>query len=462
MSDGDFSVEFYGGVDSVTGANFLLQGPDFKTLIDCGLFQGNPAAENKNRDRFPYDPKTTQFLIVTHAHADHIGRIPYLVKEGFSGEIYSTPETKKIAEVMFDDAVGLIKMDARKEGILPVYGKEDVAEALKLWKTKLYHEKFDLTPSLSVTFKDAGHILGSAMVECELKNTQSDAVKKIIFTGDLGNSPSALLKDTENPGNIDYLVMESVYGDRNHESKEEREAKFLKIIRETIARGGTLLIPVFSLERTQAIIYELNNLVEKNKIPQTPVFLDSPLAIELTRIYESVTTLYNKKVKEDMKRDSNIFDFPKLKETAKVWDSKKILSAPNPKIILAGSGMSTGGRILHHEKHFLPDPKTTFLVIGFQAPGTLGRQIQDGAKKVEIDGDKIPVRARVETINGYSSHKDSDHLIEFVEKSAETLEKVFVVMGEPKASTFLVQRLRDYLGVNALVPKKGEKYYLDI
>ncbi|OHA88258.1 MAG: hypothetical protein A2653_00770 [Candidatus Zambryskibacteria bacterium RIFCSPHIGHO2_01_FULL_43_25] len=461
MNNRQFSISFWGGVESVTGANFLLEGPDFKILVDCGLFQGTTISETQNREPFPYDPAGIDFLFVTHAHADHIGRIPRLVKGGFSGKIYSTPETKMIVKVMFKDASRLVESEAREEGILPLYDKKDAEKALGLWEDVPYREDLKISDSVSVRFKDAGHILGSSMVEFSLAS-ESGNPGKVLFTGDLGNSPGTLLKDTEDPGEVHYLVMDSVYGDRNHESKEEREAKFLKVVSEAVKNAGTLLIPVFSLERAQTVLYELDNLFERKKIPPVPVFLDSPLAIELTEIYESVTSLYNQSVKEEMARDKQIFNFPRLKQTTKVWDSKKIQEVPNPKIILAGSGMSTGGRILYHEKCFLPDAKTTFLILGFQAPGTLGRQIQDGAKEVEIDGERVSVKARVETISGYSSHKDSDRLIEFVEKTAESLKKVFVVMGEAKASAFLVQRLRDYLDVSALVPKRGEKYYLDI
>lgn len=450
-----FRVSFFGGVGSVTGANFLLEGAGLSILVDCGLVQGGKS--EVNRDPFAYDPGSIDYLFLTHAHADHIGRVPKLMQEGFAGKIYSTPETESIARVMFEDAVRLLESEAKEEGVLPLYERQDVEKAFQKWNSVKYREEVSLSPQMSFRLLDAGHILGSSMIEFTVDGPEK---KKILFTGDLGNSPATLLRDTEDPENINFLVMDSVYGDRNHESKEERESKFFKIASATIERGGTLLIPAFSLERTQVLLYELDNLFESGKLPQVPVYLDSPLAIKLTDIYEKATEHYNSEVQGELARGDKIFSWKRLKETARAQDSMAIAKVAGPKIILAGSGMSTGGRVLHHEKRFLPDPNTTFLIVGYQASGTLGRQIQDGAKEVEIDGEKISVNARIETISGYSSHKDSDHLVEFVEKTAETLEKAFVVMGEYKSATFLAQRLRDYAGVEAIVPKQGDKYEL--
>ncbi len=456
MDQKSMRVTFCGGVGSVTGANFLLETDTVKILVDCGLLQGANDADLENQKPFPYDPTQIDFLLVTHAHMDHIGKIPKLVKDGFKGIIYSTPETKSIAELMLEDAVHLMDYDARQEGILPLYGALDVKKAFTLWKEIPYHEKKELLGGVEVYLKDAGHILGSSMIECTYRG------KKIVFTGDLGNSPSALLRDTEAVTDADYIVMDSVYGDRNHESKEERERRFEQIVKDTIAKGGALVIPAFSLERTQVILHELNDLVEKKKITSVPVFLDSPLAIKVTQIYEKISAYYNDAVKKELKSDDDIFKFPRLKATARSEDSQAIDAIPNPKIIIAGSGMSAGGRIIHHEINYLPDPKSTILLMGYQAVGTLGRQIEEGTKTLTIQGTEVPVRARIEMISGYSAHKDSDHLIEFVAEAREKVKKVFVTMGEPKSSLFLVQRLRDYLGVDAVYPEKGKVYELDV
>jgi metallo-beta-lactamase family protein len=445
-----FNITFAGGAGTVTGANFLLKTADFSALVDCGLLQGEHGADQINSTSFSYDPKSIQYLFVTHAHMDHIGRIGKLVRDGFSGKIYSTNVTKEISAIMLDDAIKLIDQNARKQGTLPLYEKKDVEKAFSLWEGFEYHDIIPLPGDASVFLKDSGHILGSTMYEFKI------GPEKVVFTGDLGNSPTPLLKDTEPVTDATYMVMESVYGDRNHESKSDRDARFEKIVREAIARGGTLVIPAFSLERTQVILYELNKLVESGKVPSVPVFLDSPLAIKVTEIYKRRTRDFNSEVQSEIAGGDDIFKFPKLKFTVDGFDSRGIEKTPGTKIIIAGGGMSQGGRVVNHEKYFLPDPKSTILLVGFQSLGTLGREIQNAGKEVFINGEKIPVRAKIEMIEGYSSHKDSDHLVEFVSTTVPTVKKVFVTMGEPKASLFLAQKLRDNLGVETVVPEAGE------
>lgn len=459
------SLTFYGGTGSVTGANFLFEVSGKKILIDCGLTQGSRFADLENHEPFPYDPASIGFLLVTHAHIDHIGRIPKLVADGFRGKIFSTEETRLLVRPMFQDALKLMVEECKTKGSSPLYGENDISATISLWGSIPYHENFSLTPGISVYLKDAGHILGSAMFEITFSVVDENSkppggglAKKIVFTGDLGNSPTPILKDTEIIADADYLVMESVYGDRNHEDRESRQLHLKDVITETIARKGALVIPTFSIEKTQVLLYEINELVENKQIPQIPVFLDSPLAIKVTEIYKTMRQNFNASAKTDMNMGDDIFNFPRLKMTARSEESKAILNVPSPKIILAGSGMSNGGRILHHEVNYLPGSQNTVLFVGYQAAGSLGRVIQDGVKEVRINGQIVPVRARVETISGYSSHKDSDHLVEFVEKTAESLTTVFVAMGELKSSLFLAQRLHDYFGVNAIVPEKGRTY----
>jgi metallo-beta-lactamase family protein len=417
--------------------------------------QGSKFAEEINNGDFPYDVASIKNLFVTHAHADHIGRIPKLVRDGFRGTIWSTPETKQLSAVMLPDILVQIRREAGEQGIEPMYGNDDIDTAFSLWKEIPYRQTTTIA-DFAVTFRDAGHILGSAMIEF-VKNG-----KKIVFTGDLGNSPTPLLRDTETIVDANYMVMESVYGDRNHEPKSERRAKFKRIINETVKRGGTIVIPAFSLERTQIILYELNNLIEEKEIQAIPVFLDSPLAIKVTSVYKTFSADFNKAVQQEQKEGDNIFEFPGLKLVRTDEESKEISRNKGSKIIIAGSGMSMGGRVIRHEREFLGDPQSTILMVGYQAAGSLGRELQDGAKSVHIEGQDVAVSAHVETIFGYSSHKDSDHLIEFVEDTAEKLKCVWVTMGEPKSSLFLTQRLRDYLGVNAVYPKIGETVTLDI
>ena len=280
--------------------------------------------------------------------------------------------------------------------------------------------------------------------------------KKIVFTGDLGNSPSPLLPDTEIITDADYLIMESCYGDRNHEERNLRKEKLEEVIKNNYERKGTLIIPTFSLERTQELLYEIDSLVESKILPEMPIFLDSPLAIHLTEIYPKYQKYFNITARQMIENGDKLFDFPGLKKTLETEESKAILNVRPPKIIIAGSGMSNGGRILHHEINYLPGTNNTILLTGYQSVGTLGRNISNGAKKVHIMGEEVPVRAHIALISGYSGHKDSDHLVEFVENTAKTLKKVFVVMGEPKASMFLAQKLRDNLGIKAFCPSAGE------
>ncbi len=443
------TLHFLGGTESVTGSNFLLQIDDgTQILIDCGMFQGSKVSEDENQKAFPFNPKEITALFVTHAHIDHIGRIGKLVRDGFMGKIYSTPPTKDLAEFMLIDSLGVLSKESRRDGTPLIYSEEDVKKAMTLWEALPYHQPVQLGAT-SIVYRDAGHILGSGMVEITING------KKIIFTGDLGNSPSPLLPDTERVTDATYLVMESVYGDRVHEGKEERRDRLEDIIEETMRAGGTLMIPAFSLERTQELLYEIENMVEHSRIPLMPVFLDSPLAIKVTEVYKKYKDYFNADARKVIRDGDGVFRFPQLIMTDTTAQSKRIYEASDKKIIIAGSGMSNGGRILHHEKRYLPDQKSTLLLVGYQAPGSLGRVLQDGAKNVTIMGEHIPVRAKVVTISGYSAHKDSDGLLDFVAQTADTVQKVFVVMGEPKSSLTLVQRIRDYLGVNAVAPAAG-------
>jgi metallo-beta-lactamase family protein len=457
MENKKIAVTFYGGTGSVTGANFLLEDlvEGKRLLVDCGLFQGSRFYDAKNSDRFPYDPSQIDYLIVTHAHLDHIGRIPKLIHDGFKGVIYSTAPTKEIAYLSLHDSLRLMQREAEATGRQMSYDERDVEQSMNLWETFDYHQEFTVG-RFQVRFADAGHILGSVMVEIRHEG------KKIVFTGDLGNSPAPLLRDTEELVDATYLVMESVYGDRNHENRDDRRHKLREVIKNTISRGGTLLIPAFSIERTQEILFEIENMVEASEIPLVPVFLDSPLGIKVTSVYKKYKQYLNKDASYINDTGDGVFRFPQLHTTLTTESSKAIRRANPRKIIIAGSGMSTGGRILHHEKAHLSDPKSTLLLMGYQSAGSMGRVIQDGAKMVKIFGEEVAVNAEVVSISGYSAHKDSDHLLEFVQDSAATLKNVFVVMGEPKAALFLVQRIRDYLGLNATAPEEAERVELEL
>jgi len=451
-------ISFYSGTESVTGANFILESPKTKIMIDCGITQSpyfNPKNDPSRKD-FPYNPAEVDYLLVTHAHADHIGRIPKLIRDGFKGKIFSTEPTKEITGIVLDDALNITTNESKRFDVPPLYEKRDLDTTLTIWQTKNYHEEFDLNEEFSVVFKDAGHILGSAIICIIHKETR----QRIVFTGDLGNTPTPLIRNTEDITDADYLIIESVYGDRNHEERELRKEKLKEILNKIIVRKGTLLIPVFSLEKTQVLLHQMNDLIEGGAVPSVPVFFDSPLGIRLTEVYARQFQNFNEKVQARIKAGDDIFDFPKLTRTLDHRDSENIRKTNGPKIIIASSGMSSGGRILEHEKEYLSDPKNAILFIGYQVAGTIGRAIEEGDKEIKIEGSTIPVKAQAYSVSGYSSHKDSDGLVDFVSHTAEKVKKVFVVMGEPKSALFLTQKLRDNLGVNAIHPREGESYEL--
>jgi len=446
-------VTFCGGTGSVTGANFLLEIGGKKILIDCGLTQGIKLADDINWSPFIYNPKEIDILFITHAHVDHLGRVPKLINDGFRGDIYSTHPTKSLAQPMLDDTMGILSKNT-EFGLDKIYTPEHIDLAISKWQGFDYHYKIRITDNLYAVFFNAGHILGSAMIQFVFNN------KKILFTGDLGNSPSPILPDTEKMTDIDYLIMESVYGDRNHESRNDRRKFLEEAIEDNYKRKGTLIIPTFSLERSQELLFELNALVEGNRIPVMPIFLDSPLAIRLTEVFKQYKDYFNADAQNALSHDKHLFDFPGLHSTLKSEESKMIANIPNPKVVIAGSGMSSGGRVVHHERHYLPDPNNTLLLTGYQSAGTPGRLIQEGSKMVRITGEYVPVRSHIVTISGYSGHKDSDGLLSFVEDMQEKIKKVFVVMGEPKSSLFLVQKLRDNLGIEAYAPDPGDSVTL--
>lgn len=451
------TLGFYGGVGSVTGANFMLDTGKLAVLIDCGLVQGDKFAQEVNAKDFVYEPAKVDALFVTHAHADHIGRIPKLVRDGFRGVIYSTMPTKELARIMFDDALHIMEFEAKRDNRQPIYSQNDIELALSLWQTAKYHEPIKLEDDVTAEFADAGHILGSAMVQFTRDG------KRVVFTGDVGNVPQPLMDRPEVPKDYDYLVMESVYGDRVHEEVEERTAILQHYIEETINKEGTLIIPAFSLERTQGILFEINNMIESGAVPPIKTYLDSPLAIQVTDVYRHSTEYLKPDVQEQINNGDDIFSFEGLSFTETMKESSQIAKFGGPKIIIAGSGMSHGGRIREHEKRFLGDTNTTLLLVGYQTVGSVGRLMQDGAKQVWIDGVDVRVKAQIATIRGYSGHADRNQLIDLVYGGVQDSQpkQIFVTMGEERASLFLTQRLRDYLGANALVPEANSEVEID-
>ncbi len=448
-------LTFHGGAGEVTGSNFLLDTGSLKVLVECGLFQGHLTGENKNYEPFSYDPKEIKALFVTHAHLDHTGRIPKLVRDGFRGDIFSTAPTKDLAELVLRDSIAILEEEAKKTGKKILYTNADIDAALALWKTVGYHEEVALPDGVCVELKNTGHILGSAMFEFTRGGSS------IVFTGDIGNTPDPILPNSEPLLRAKYLVMEGVYGDRPHEDREIRRERIEDIVEDTVKEKGVLLIPAFSIERAQEMLFEIKTMVEARRIPPVPVFLDSPLAIDATELYRKYRNFLKKDISDGAGLGRSIFSFPNLHKTRDVEESKRIADTPDPKIIIAGSGMSSGGRILFHEKKYLSFPTTILLLVGYQAPGSLGRMLEEGVKEVVILGEKIKVQARIEKVTGYSSHADSDALFSFVVPMADTAKKVFIVNSEPKTAAFFSQRLQDYLGITAVAPQEGDSVELD-
>lgn len=449
-------IHFYGGTGSVTGANFLLESGDTKFLVDCGLAQGRHNAEEDNWKPFAYNPATIPLLIVTHAHIDHIGKIPKLVRDGFKGKILSTEATRAMAEPLLEDSMELLAHDAQKHGLPELYDKANIHTALSLWEGVGYHEPRDIGGGFTVEFLDAGHILGSAMVKVTREG------KTMVFTGDLGGGNSPLLAPHEKLGNVDYLLMESVYGDRVRINDQGHVDELKKAINETYTKGGTVLIPAFSTERTQDLIFELKGLREKGEIPDIPVYIDSPLAEKITAAYVAHPAYFSPEIQERITSGEHLFSFVGLRMVQSADESRALHVHGGPKIIIAGSGMSNGGRVHGHEQSVLPDKNSTILIVGYQAAGSLGRRLVEGEKKVLIQGQKVEVRAQVKVIYGYSAHMDGKQLLDFAADVAGSVKQVFVVMGEPSASTFLAQRIRDYTGVKALAPKAGDSAEVEL
>lgn len=454
------TLTFCSGTRSVTGANYLLETEHSKILVDCGLIQGTRHTEKQNYEKFPYDASQIDAVFITHAHIDHTGRLPKLVKDGFHGKIYMTRPTRDFSEIMLEDSQGLMAYEAKREKKKPLYTKQDVLKTFDFIEGVDYDKKIQITPDIKVRFRDAGHVLGSAIIEIFINAGREI---RVVFSGDIGNPPVPLLKPTTFIKEADYVVMESTYGDRQHESIDKRKNLLEDVIEDTIARGGTLMIPAFAIERTQELLYELNSLVENHRVPEAPVFIDSPLAIRATEIYKKYPEYFNKEAIYLIESGDKIFQFPRLKLSLTTEESKAINDVPPPKIIIAGSGMSTGGRILHHERRYLRDPNSTILFIGYQVVGSLGRRILDGAQEVKIFGETLPVKCEVRAIGGYSAHADQDKLrawVKHIKEGRRELKKVFVVQGEEGPALALVQLLRDHLGIDATAPMLGERVEL--
>ncbi len=457
-------IGFYGATKEVTGSCFLLEIRGLKILIDCGMFQGREAHELPSE--FPFSPKKIDYLILTHAHIDHCGRIPLLVREGFKGKIISTRPTAQIARIMLLDSAKVMRehykvllRKAKRKGrelpSLPLYDEYDVVESFPFFEIQLPYERpFNLSEDIKITFKDAGHILGSCFVEIE----DLKARKKFIFSGDLGNKGKPIVRDYTLPSAADFVFMETTYGDRNHKPFEESKKELLEAICETFKNGGNVLIPTFALERAQEILFILREFHEAGELPPCQVFLDSPLAIKATRIFEANPEFFDENAYQIFQR-KDPFDLPGLHFTEDVEESKAINNIRSGAIIIAGNGTLTGGRILHHLKNNIWREECSLVFVGFQPRGTLGRKIVEGADKIHLFGEEVAVRLKVYTINGFSSHADQRELLEWVSYCG-TPEKLFLIHGEEDKMQIFKSALPEDLQSKVYIPSFSEEIEL--
>ncbi len=472
-------ITFLGAARTVTGSNFLVEAAGKKFLVDCGMYQGKVTKELENSDPFVYDVNEIDFMLLTHAHIDHSGRIPKLYNEGFRGNIYATKATCDLCEIMLPDSGHIQEVEIQwknkkrvregKEALPPLYTAEDAYRCLEIFKPVSYDEIIEIDDNISIRFNDAGHMLGSAIVE--IWAIENGKTVKAVFTGDLGNNDLPLLDSPTMISNADYLIMESTYGNRLHMKNDEKAKMFLDIVSETLDNGGRVIIPSFAVGRTQEILYELDKLKDEysqdeefsrkyETIMNVPVYVDSPLAISATEVFKKNADLFEDEIKEKIKRGDNPLEFRGLQFTQTAEESKELNEDTRPAIILSASGMCDVGRIKHHLKHNLWNPKSTILFVGYQAVGTLGRAIVDGAKKVKIFGEEIAVNARIEYIEGYSGHADQTWLLNFIYSFINPPKHIFLVHGEPEGQDVLKQKIEENTNCKVTIPEFGDSYEL--
>jgi metallo-beta-lactamase family protein len=460
-------IQFLGGAGTVTGSKHLLEFDDSRWLVDCGLFQGMKELRDLNWKPFPIDPASLTGVLVTHAHIDHIGYLPRFLQGNFQGPLWSTKGTAKLAGVMLPDSGRLQEEEAayhNKRGTskhtpaLPLYTGDDGERAAQRFRGVDFGEKVDLGQGATARFAPAGHILGSALIHIEIQD--GAAPRRVLFSGDIGRWDAPIMVDPSPIGDADYVIMESTYGDRE-QSPEPLPGQLERVVRDVIAKGGVLVVPAFAVGRTQEMLFQLDALERQGKVPALPKYVDSPMARLATEIYEDSTAEFDPEMQALVRSGRSPFKNRDLHTTDSVEESRAINRVRGPAIIISASGMATAGRVLHHLRRRLPDPNNTVLLVGYQAYGTRGRQLQDGDQTVRIFGEDVPVRAKIETIQGFSAHADQNGLMRWLKSATTAPKRVFLVHGDPEPAKVLADRIQKEMGWPVTVPQMGETHPLD-
>ena len=461
-------ITFLGAARMVTGSCYLLEADYKRILIDCGMYQGSKLIKTFNEREFAFDPKLIDAVVLTHAHIDHSGLLPKLVKQGFNGRIHSTRVTKELCEILLPDSAHIQESEAEtanrkgmragKPEVKPLYTVDEAETALKHFETHTNNEKIELYDGIDFTFRNAGHILGSAFIEFSI--TENGKETKIVFSGDVGQHGQPIIKDPSRVPHADFIITESTYGDRVH-PVYDREEELRKIVVEAVARGGNLIIPAFAVGRTQIMLYYLKKLMEAKKIPEIPIVIDSPMATKATQLTLMNPDEYDDEAQTIYNKDGNLLSLPQIRFTQSVEESRALNFMPSPMIIISASGMADAGRVLHHLKHNLWRADSTVLFAGFQAEGSLGRLLIDGAKRVRIMGEEIVVKAKIQFMEGFSAHADKNQMLEWFRAMEKRPKAFFVVHGDHDAAFNFAEELQRNLGTATAIPQYGDSVVIE-
>jgi len=458
-------IHFNGAAQTVTGAQFLLEISGQHLLLECGLYQGRRADFYERNQTFAFDPKKVQAILFSHAHLDHSGNLPNLIRQGYQGPIYATPATAALADIMVRDCAHVLESDVtyvnkkrRKRGeapLEPLYTLADAEQVAPLFKPIDYDHPFEPVPGVTARFVDAGHILGSAAIVLDVQ--ENGRHFRLWFSGDIGREKLPLLRDPVLPQAADYLMMECTYGDQPHHDPEEAYQQLREVTRRTIQRGGKVIIPAFAVGRTQELVYCFNRMLQAGEIPPVPIYVDSPLAVNASRIFQQFTDLFDEETRAFVQAGGHpALSYPELHYVQSVEESRSLNERYEPMIIISASGMAEAGRILHHLKHNIQNPRNTIVIVSWQAPDTLGRRLVEGAPVVRIFGELYERRAEVVTINGFSAHAGQDMLVKYAQASQSSIQKVFLVHGESDAAAALSEKLKGVGFHDIHYPARGD------